>query len=331
MTEIVAINDGTVNIQFTTKSLTETVAINDGTVNARTTGKSLTETVAISAVVSTQFALNPIISHIYDEVTTRKTTTSATYVNVTDSSITSGNFTAGKKYLIIATAQFDGSSIASNAMVRLAHGSTAFAGSNMTKEPMAVTTQEYTYGYWTVWTAVSGEDVSLQFACEGGCTVGVDNIGLFAMNLSDDLTENTDWFVSENSTSIPHSTTFKTGAQITFTPATAGHDWLVLAKDNVNFDESTPATNAEFRIERYGEATSLFPLLTEEGEDAGGSALDGNAWMLIRNYTLGAVSNTFAVGVRDAAAFTPQHRSNFTGIFALDMDKFKNNNQTYTE
>ena len=270
------------------------------------------------------------INHIYVEQTTRQTRTNTAYGNIAGMSVSSSFFTAGNKYLIMAVGQFDGSAIASNAQVQLVHGSTAFADSEMRKEPMVATTARYTWAYWTVWTAVAGEGIDAQFAAQAG-TVGFDNGGIFVMNLSDDLTENTDWFVSEETSTVVHpvTPTWSSGASITFTPGTAGNDWLVMAKHRFLFDNID--VNGQFRLERSGEASSTFPLLTEEGEDA--SLADINMWMLFRVFNLGVASNTFTAQFNDDGTFVTgsQNDKTHTGVFALNLNKFRNIASTYTE
>jgi hypothetical protein len=127
--------------------------------------------------------------------TTNQTTTSNSYVDATNGDIASGNFTAGKKYLILAAAQFGVSAEGIDCGVRVVHGTTAFADSDHEFSTLTANAR-CPYYWWTVWTAVSGEDINLQFIRDapfGSTTTGLDQIVLLAIKLSDDLTENSVW------------------------------------------------------------------------------------------------------------------------------------------
>jgi hypothetical protein len=69
------------------------------------------------------------IAHASRVNTTNQTTTNNGFVDATNGDITSGNFTAGKKYLILAMGQISSSSLNSTVGIRVAHGSTGFADS----------------------------------------------------------------------------------------------------------------------------------------------------------------------------------------------------------
>jgi hypothetical protein len=96
------------------------------------------------------------IAHASRVNTTSQTTTSTSYVDATNGDIASGNFTVGKKYLILAMAQ-QSSSISLGSTIQVVHGSTAFTDS---EQRFAITSLWAPYFWWTVWTAVSGEDIN---------------------------------------------------------------------------------------------------------------------------------------------------------------------------
>jgi hypothetical protein len=159
------------------------------------------------------------IAHASRVNTTNQTTTSGTYVDATNGDTASGNFTTGDKYLILAMAQFGLSSSFQMVRLRVVHGSTAFDDSEQ-EFANSSSTRRTPYFWWTVWTAVSGEDINVQYCgnVAQGPTAALDFIVLVAINLSDDVTENTDWAYAERATDDALTTT---------------SDWLVLTNGQI--------------------------------------------------------------------------------------------------
>ena len=142
------------------------------------------------------------IDHVFVEQTTRQTTNSPTYVDISGAILTDASLDDNKKYLLVFTALLDNDNGNPNGdlFIRAVHGSTPteFSGSEMIFDPPSSAETHVTYTWFTVWDAVAGEDVKLQFKRSAG-TVGADQITMFAMNLEDDLTENTNWFFRDQS------------------------------------------------------------------------------------------------------------------------------------
>lgn len=270
----------------------------------------------LSLVASPAFAA--AIAHTFVEQNTNQTTASTTYVDVTGASIASGSFTTGKKYLLYITAQANEDSTGVM-RIKTVHGSTDFAESIFVGS-VAGATHRQSYGFLTVWTAVAAEGVKLQFNVSAG-NVNLDQIAMLAVNLSDDVVENTDWVFAELATDEPLGATPDDGASVTFTPGTAGHDWLVLSFSNI---DSTDATIPMIsRIERSGEASAVVP----EARVVVGTAVFQSI-LLARAYNLGASSNTFKeVSAATGTAHTRLHSS----IFVLNLNKFRNHTFAYTE
>jgi len=262
------------------------------------------------------------VDHDFVEQTTRQATGSTTYVDVTGASLPSTDFTVGRKYLIVSTAQLDSSNTADNVYIQTVHGSTAFPGSVFVVQPDA-TTSHFTYYRFVVWTAVSGEGVKLQFRSETGNTIGADQITIFKLDLGD-LTENTDWHFNENTGGDTIAgTTWDGLASVTFTPSAASN-WLVMT--TMMGDPDTTSINYESRIARSGEATETQPLTTWEGNDA---TNDRYVQTLARVFPLTAVSNTFTQESRcDAACTYPR---SYSSVFALNLNKFEDSTNVYTE
>ena len=263
------------------------------------------------------------IAHAFTEQNTPQTTTSVTYSDVTGASIASGNFTTGKKYLLIITAQSTLNTADDASAIRTLHGSTAFDESEQIQE--TETLADYgIYQFITVWTAVSGEGIKLQFRpLIDTLQVTIDQIAMFAMNLSDDLTENTDWFFAERATDDTLNIAFTDGAAVTFTPGTAGHDWLVLSYSQIDITSGT--LTAISRLSRSGEASSLLP--EARGVISLTTAVPG--FLLSRVFNLGASSNTFTE--QSASDTDATHTRLHSSIFALNLNKFKNHANAYTE
>lgn len=249
------------------------------------------------------------IAHAHAEQTTVQTVASTTYSDVL--SITSGNFTAGKKYLLLVSAQVRVATAGSTHGIRVAHGGTAFADSEMLR---IGTTSWCSYGYMTVWEAVSSEAISVQVR---GASVSIageaDQISIFAMNLSDDLTENTDWFFNERGNDDGLSTTPVDGASITFTPGGSG-DWLVIAQQQVDAGDATTSTLCELNWSGATDPTA--PKSSTEHANA------ADLWVtqLSRVYSLTAVSNTFKE-IGSASSGTAHSRLH-SAIFALNLNQF---------
>lgn len=261
------------------------------------------------------------IQHKVVRQTTLQTTTSSTYVNVTGGKIAHADLTNGKKYLLVVTGLFHHSSTATSGAVRVLQGSNPFARSEKIQE-MGTTTTRCNYFFFKVFTHATGEDIQVQFKAAGGNTCGIDNLVLFAMNLSDDLTENTDWFSSEDNDAeaLPTDGTWTpaNNASVTFTPAVGGKNWLVLAMHRVDPAEET--SQVMFRLKRTGTATETVPDCNQEPED---SASDAIVAGMARVYNLSAASHTFTQESRQSALTTAAGSRTHSAVFALNMAKFK--------
>lgn len=262
------------------------------------------------------------IGHATAEVTSNQTTSSTTFVDVTGATIASGSFTTGKKYLIHITAQI-GFVTGDGTEVRVVHGSTEFDGSKAWHVLTGTETRR-AYSFTTVWTAVSSEGIALQYRSRtgGANTASANFVHILAMNLSDDVTEGTDWHFNEVSADDAMSTTYEDGASITFTPGTASHDWLVLG--DVLVDYAAQCTN--YVSVRINAGT---PVLPQAIIDCTNSALEEFQFGLARVYTLAASSQTIKMQYAVSASTTANHLN--SRIFAIDLHKFRNHAFAYTE
>jgi len=264
----------------------------------------------------------------------RQVVTVTTMTDVTSATISSASFVTGKRYYIEVTALLDNSNLAGGAKVQALHGTTAWTDSLWDFEPNNVastTAGRMPYNWWIVWTAVSGEGIKLQFASEiAGNTTGIDQINIVAMKLDDDLTKGTHWDVTETAanTTIPATANTDTSfnnAVVSITPPVANDIWLVKSKAAITNSLLTVSNGS--RIVSTGTVTATTPFTLLEGEDA---TNDRYVFVVARTYQLGAVAQTFTEKSFCNGASSAGTRT-MSGIFVLNLSKFKNFNHTYSE
>lgn len=254
-------------------------------------------------------------------VTVRQTTTNSAYTDIPGATIADTEFLAGERYLLLVTGVIDLASNSVNLFARTLHGSTVFDDSVFSLEPS--TNERAIYPWFTVWTAVAGEGIKVQFKNDDGVTVtGADNIVISAIRLSQ-LVEGTDWIVASNTTPTGLTTTFQSGASITFTPAVAAQNWLILTLAQVSGPSGANAVQS--RQSRSGEATSTDPTSQIEGEDP---TNDVQLHLLGAIYTLGASSNTFTEQVRTISGTTGSRIA--SRVFAINVSAFRSASTAYT-
>jgi hypothetical protein len=244
--------------------------------------------------------------------TTQQTQTSATYGDVSGVSIAADTFAAGTRVLVLCTAMLSSGTGSTFRWARVVHGSTAFAESECIDHKSGA--DHYVpYQFFTVWTVVAGEALKLQFASNGSATAKIDQCFLFAMNLDDDLVENTDWFFNERSTNDAlTSTTVVDGAYVSFTPEETDHDYLVLCY--AQHDPADTSTQMISALYRNGVVSGS---IRHEGFNASQQfcALQSNV------YTEGTSLVTFTEGSSASAAAA--HNRLHSSIFVLDLTKFR--------
>jgi len=269
------------------------------------------------------------LTYKFVEVTTEQSHTGDTlFTDISGATIPSSFFVAGRKYLLVMTTQTVGTNINTNYGVRTIHGSTEFDGSKHVYEPNAVVTRTQ-YSYFNVWTAVEGESIQMQFqTMSAGQTVNADQTTLFALEISEDFVEGTDWHFDSIVASTTLATTPSTSnnGTITFTPPVAGNDWLVISTGDIDTDANNVIYTS--RTARSGEATSTTPSTTAEGED---SPLDDYVQTVFRVFTLGNASNTFEQEAFKSANPGPNSTREYSSIFAINLDKFLSHSFAYTD
>lgn len=285
-------------------------------------------TLLLAAVPGTARAA--AIAHAFREATTQHATASTAYVDVTNAALASDwsdatrssgtGFTAGKKYLIYATAQMSHADGGSVIRVKTLHGTTDFLESEALFRSGSIN-ENGTYVFLTVWTAVSGEGIKLQFrSSTASFNAQIDQVALLAINLSDDVTENADWFFAESATDAGLNIAFADGASVTFTPGTAGQDWLTLSY--VQMDPTVATASLITRINR--DDTDLTP----ESRVEAISAADQHVFGLARVFSLTAASHT--IKEQSASTVDATNTRLHSSIFVLNLNKFKNHANAYT-
>ena len=255
------------------------------------------------------------LGHKFAEQTTRQTRSDTAYADITGAVISNTNLTSGKKYLIVVTAQVDSNTLTGEVRTQLIHGSTVFEGSERRSEHAATATG-YTYFWYTVWTAVASEDVKLQFASSftGTVTIGIDQISMVAIKLSDDLTENTDWAFNENTINTTLAASYGTGNSATLTMTPSGTDnILVLA--TAQLDPTSVAVPQKTRINASGGVTSTGIEWMQEAEDA---VEDIMVETIVGVFTPTASSTTFTTQSESSSATGTRL---YNSVFWLNLNK----------
>jgi len=243
---------------------------------------------------------------------------SGAYADVSGMSLASTNFTVGAKYLLWVQGTVTHSSSNRQPGVRVLHGSTVFTASQHEKF-CAASESDFPYHWFTVWTAVAGEAITVQLGRitgSGGSTAGIDNSFLFAMRLDVDLVENVDWFFSEDATDEALTASLTTGASITFTPLNSS-DWLVVG--NCYVDVATTANHIITSI--YGST-----IVSPYGQSKPTNTADLIIFTSARVVNLPASSITWT-----EQSLGDTNTRLHSSIFAINLNKFKEHAFAWTE
>lgn len=254
------------------------------------------------------------------EQTTEQThTTDTNWTAVTGASLS--GFTVGDQYLILVNALAGGSVTNNRFGFRVVHGSTEFPSSYKFQEPSQA--DKHNYFWWTVWSAVSGESVAMEFMTNVSAnTVSVDEIRIIAINLDADLTENTDWhFTSDASGPTAHTTTYADRAALTFTPGSAGDDWLILSRTEIIIN----TVLRDWNVQLLEDGANTVRAWQVEGEHSDENLIQGFVHVA---EGLSAASHTFKVQTRDDTSGT-QNDYDTSAVFALNLNKFESHVVTF--
>ncbi len=257
-----------------------------------------------------------VLTDGYDEVTTRVITGSTSYVDIAGATLTSAELVAGKTYLISVMAHVDLNSPDFNGYIRTRHGSTAFADSEMCWQPNDVNSK-HAYWYWDYWTAVAGEAITVQYRAETGQTlsVGANHITICAVPLSG-LPAGSVVFSTNAANPATINGTAIEGGRVSFTPAIAAHDWLILT--NAQFGNAAAATNTT--------AQTVSQIL----HNGSGAGLPGSQYEAADSLDIKVISQAVVAPALSATAHTYAESSSSSvsitrqssKVLALDMSRF---------
>jgi hypothetical protein len=212
------------------------------------------------------------IDYAYAQATTRDSQTGVTWKTVL--TLSGSNLTASKKYLIIVCAHVDSSDNGESARIRVQSSGATITDSEENIELNTTTTRHCYLWFDQRTTGASPGDITLQVAGNvAGHTVGADQMAILAINLEDDLTENTDWYYSHATTDHVADTAWETTnvASVSVT----GNDtdpWLILCSSRMTIDDLavqyesgidyTGTSDPEFYAGREGEQANDLYILT---------------------------------------------------------------------
>lgn len=225
--------------------------------------------------------------------------------------IASGSLVPGHKYFVFAAA-YVGVQGSTRPMARLIHGATEFPGS----ETNYLCRPNYTnWSYMTLWTAVLGEALKIQWKSFNGSEADISHQTIFVMDL-ENLVENVDYFFDENAavTSLDTSWSALNNAAITFTPAAAS-DWLVMTQCRILPTSTTNQHSS--RIERSGEASSTSPVCGRSFWDPSEIMSSTIAWV----FPLTGAPNTFTSEAKQETGSGSSRT--YSSVFALNLAKFQ--------
>lgn len=200
------------------------------------------------------------------------------------------------------------------------HASTAFAESEQRYE-IQFAGAEHMYSWWTVFTQPgTPETIKMQYrnVTSAGHTVYADEIQIIAINLSDDLTENTDWHYAADTTQTAQTGSFVDRASITFTPSSGVNDWLILGRIGI---DHTPAGSLSNRVhvQLLEDGALVRAELTQIPEDT----TDQIQWPIpYVAQSLSEASHTYKLQSKDSVIGAANYES--SAVLAIDTSKFAN-------
>lgn len=239
--------------------------------------------------------------------------------------LSSSNFTPGGIYLLTGHSLLWGPDASTHHIMSMFHGNAKFSGSQFSLEPPnGSTAKGSNYLWFTVWPALTSEDISLKIRTSTSTiAIGADNTTLTSLRLDEYLVENTDYFFVTSSVTSSLGTSPLSGASITFTPS-AGTDWLVMTTAQLRV--SSLVVNYGSLISASGTYNTTTPSASREGEDA----VNTHVITLVRPFLgLAAIPQTFHEASFNLVGASGQRY--YSSIFALNLSKFRNYLAEYTD
>ncbi len=282
--------------------------------------------------LSMQYANALEIPHYFEQNAVCATTNStAIALNVTDS--TDFDFISGRDYLIISTASFGGDLSSATVDIFTAHNETKFDGGLKIIEPSnglgaeCITPNDdiNKYFFWTLWSPIgseANEDIVIGVnSTNSPSFVQYDDVTMTIIELSEQLTQDVDWFHNSNTTDNIikfNSTAFNStnNAIIQFTPEENNEDWLIFGTNTI--DTASAVVSYLTRLFVNGTETDL-PEIHQEGEDP---TAEKFVQTFARVLTLPNSTQVIEVQANLDADIAGIHTREFSAVFALNLDKF---------
>lgn len=238
------------------------------------------------------------------------------WTTVTGATISSGSLTVGHVYLIKVIAVVTYSSSANLGSVRLVHGSTSFADSEENRRFRSSPSNVKVYSYPEIWTAVSGEDIHLEYACGNAAdTITADNVEIIAIDINS-LTSGTDYIYSyDGTTEAFSSNSWTTTNNASVSPPSTG-TWLIEGFSRCNLSDTS--VSLESRITSSGDFNENVPISHFE---VGFASTEYVLTHLSRAFVLTTASNTFTQEARKVVTYASGNRTH-SKMIALKLDIF---------
>ncbi len=239
------------------------------------------------------------------------TANSTSWVDVC--TIAAASFTAGKKYLILASALMRVNDSAGEGRMRLVHGTTPtlFTDADCAYENTA-NVQETNPGWLTMYTQPgTAELVKLQVSCSGAITTTVELGQILAINLDDVGVEDTDYRYNEVTADYTTTASYADQALETFTP-NGSDKWLIIGQATYDI----AASNSNYRMRLNDSVAGALVTLDIEGED---TTNEKRQHLCMAVVTPTAVSHTFSVQFNHEST---AHTVYSSRIFCLNLNKF---------
>ncbi len=271
------------------------------------------------------------VRHYYEEVTTCATTDTNSLLIMEISDPSEFDYIDGREYLVIGKAQFSGDSISENVgiFMNLIGGS---GGSNKIIEPSAVAScsnsEEFQdYMFFDVFTSNSAPQQQMRTNMgDTGDTIYYDNVSMFVMELSVELTENVHWFYDTGGQDLTLTDFASTddNASITISGINADDaDWLIMGSARL----TTGSTGKQYETRLNWNQGTDVPLISQEGEDTTHDAFI-QTFVRVINLSSGS-SHTFETESQRESGGGGTHTRSNSKIFALNLDKFDRHSFVY--
>lgn len=247
---------------------------------------------------------------------TRQTSNSGTYVTAV--SDPAANYETNSTYFVLVTASVGGADTAAIFHYRMVQGGTPIADSEMILEPRTSTFRNYIKYAWfgIITQGGTADDIDFEFHSNGTAQVNADSISIVAIRLDADLVEDTDWRQADFATDQEHTATPVTRVTETFTPATAGDDWLILGFAQIAIDNITK----QHEINLQEDASNVGPPISVEGAD-----LDEQRIYVLPYVAegLSASSHTYRIQTNDEDTTGLENDHLHSKLFILNLSAFE--------